>query len=281
LRIGKTKVDGYFQILEFFQSAIRDLEVFSMLLASQDGPVAVITINRPEALNTLTHELILTLTDEINRWSGERDVRIIILTGSGDRAFVGGVDVKAMMDLNPDGAERFITDLHRCFLAIRRSEKLVIASINGFALGGGLEMVAACDLRIASDRARFGMPEVRVGIPSVIEAAYLPRLIGLGRAAEMVYLGEMIDAQEAWRIGLINRVVPHPQLNEATRQMAEKALQCGPSAMVLQKKLIAQWMELRLSDAAEAGIRSFRECYKTPEPKEGMKAFLEKRKPKY
>jgi len=252
-----------------------------MLLTQQEGPVATITINRPEVLNTLTHELILRLTQEIRQWSAQKAVRVIVLTGSGDKAFVGGVDVKAMMDLDPDGAERFITDLHRCFLAVRQSEKLVIASINGFALGGGLELVASCDLRIASDRARFGMPEVRVGIPSVIEAAILPRLIGLGRAAELVYLGEMIDAQEAWRIGLVNKVVPHEQLKEATRQMAEKALQCGPTAMVLQKKLIAQWMDLSLSDAAEAGIRAFRDTYKTGEPKEGMKAFLEKRKPKY
>jgi enoyl-CoA hydratase len=252
-----------------------------MILTKQEGPVATITINRPEALNTLTHELILQLTEEVRRGSGEKAVRVIVLAGSGDKAFVGGVDVRAMMDLSPDGAERFITDLHRCFLAIRQSEKLVIASINGFALGGGLELVASCDLRIASDRARFGMPEVRVGIPSVIEAAYLPRLIGLGRAAEMVYLGEMIDAQEALRIGLVNQVAAHDQLKEATRQMVEKALQCGPTAMGLQKKLIAQWMELSLSDSIEAGIRAFRECYKTTEPREGMKAFLEKRKPKY
>jgi enoyl-CoA hydratase len=252
-----------------------------MILTKQEGPVATITINRPEALNTLTHELILQLTEEVRRGSGEKAVRVIVLAGSGDKAFVGGVDVRAMMDLSPDGAERFITDLHRCFLAIRQSEKLVIASINGFALGGGLELVASCDLRIASDRARFGMPEVRVGIPSVIEAAYLPRLIGLGRAAEMVYLGEMIDAQEALRIGLVNQVAAHDHLKEATRQMVEKALQCGPTAMGLQKKLIAQWMELSLSDSIEAGIRAFRECYKTTEPREGMKAFLEKRKPKY
>lgn len=252
-----------------------------MLLTHQEGSVATITINRPEILNTLTHGLILRLTEEIRKWSEEKAVRVIVLTGSGDKAFVGGVDVKAMMDLDPEGAERFITDLHRCFLAIRQSEKLLIASINGFALGGGLEMVASCDLKIASDRARFGMPEVRVGIPSVIEAAMLPRLIGLGRAAELVYLGEMICAQEAWRIGLVNRVVPHEQLKEATRQMAEKAIQCGPTAMILQKKLIAQWMDLNLSDAAEAGIRAFREAYKTGEPKEGMKAFLEKRKPRY
>ena len=252
-----------------------------MILTQQEGSIATLTINRPEALNTLTHELILNLTKEVNRWSAEKEIRVIILTGSGDRAFVGGVDVRAMMDLNPDGAERFITDLHRFFLAIRQSEKIVIASVNGFALGGGLELVASCDLRIASDRASFGMPEVRVGIPSVIEAACLPRLIGLGRAAEMVYTGERIDAQEAWRIGLINQVVLHSQLKEATRRLAEKILLNGPTATVLQKKLVAQWMELNLSDAVEAGIRAFREGYKSGEPKEGMKAFLEKRKPNY
>jgi enoyl-CoA hydratase len=252
-----------------------------MLLSQQAGPVVTLAIDRPGALNTLTHELILRLTEEIRRWSAEERVRVLVLTGSGEKAFVGGVDVRAMMDLDPDGAERFITDLHRCFLAVRQSEKLVIASINGFALGGGLELVASCDLRIASDRARFGMPEVRVGIPSVIEAALLPRLIGFGRAAELVYLGEMIDAREAVRIGLVNKVVDHEQLKEATRQMAEKALQCGPTALVRQKKLLAQWMDLSLSDAVEAGIRAFRETYKTGEPREGMKAFLEKRKPKY
>lgn len=252
-----------------------------MILTQQEGSIATLTINRPEALNTLTHELILNLAKEVNRWSAEKEIRVIILTGSGDRAFVGGVDVRAMMDLNPDGAERFITDLHRFFLAIRQSEKIVIASVNGFALGGGLELVASCDLRIASDRARFGMPEVRVGIPSVIEAACLPRLVGLGRAAEMVYTGEMVDAQEAWRIGLINQVVLHSQLKEATRRLAEKVLLNGPTATVLQKKLVAQWMELNLSDAVEAGIRAFREGYKSGEPKEGMKAFLEKRKPNY
>ena len=142
-------------------------------------------------------------------------------------------------------------------------------------------MVASCDLRIASNRACFGMPEVKVGIPSVIEAAYLPRLIGLGRAAELVCTGEMIDAQEAKQIGLISQVVLPSQLKEATRRMAEKVLLNGPTATVLQKKLIAQWMELNLNDAVEAGIRAFRECYKTGEPKEGMKAFLEKRKPSY
>ncbi len=252
-----------------------------MILTNQVGPIATITINRPESLNTLTHKLILNLTTEIQKWSSDPHIRIIIVTGSADRAFVGGVDVRAMMNLDPDGAERFITDLHLCFQAIRQSEKIVIASINGFALGGGLEMAASCDLRIASDHARFGMPEVKVGIPSVIEAAYLPRLIGLGRAAELIYTGELIDAREAERIGLINKVVSHEKLKEGTRQMAEKILLNGPSAMLLQKKLISQWMDLSLSLSVEAGIRAFRECYRTGDPKEGMKAFLEKREPSY
>jgi enoyl-CoA hydratase/carnithine racemase len=252
-----------------------------MILTNQDGPVVTITIDRPGFLNTLTHELILTLTEAIRDWSARKDIRLIILTGKGHQAFIGGVDVRAMMDLDPDGAERFITDLHRCFLAIRQADQVVIASINGYALGGGLELVASCDLRIASDQARFGMPEVRVGIPSVIEAAILPRLIGLGRAAEMVYLGHIIDAVEAERIGLIHKRVPQESLQEVTKQWADQALRNGPTAMALQKKLIAQWMELNLSDAIAAGIQAFRACYQTQEPREGMTAFLEKRPPEY
>jgi enoyl-CoA hydratase len=185
-----------------------------MILSHQEGPIATITLNRPEALNTLTHELIRQLTEAITQWSARAEIRILVLTGSGDRSFVGGVDVRAMMDLDQEGAERFITDLHRCFLAIRQSEKIVVASINGYALGAGLELAASCDLRIASENARFGMPEVKVGIPLVIEAALLPGLICLGRTAEMVYMGEMIDAQEALQIELINKVVSQKNLKK-------------------------------------------------------------------
>ena len=252
-----------------------------MILVDREGAIVTVTINRPQFLNTLTHELILALIETFKEWSARKDIRLMILSGSGDRAFIGGVDVRAMMDLDPDGAERFITDLHRCFLAIRQAEPIVLASINGFALGGGLEMAASCDLRLASDNARFGMPEVRVGIPSVIEASILPRLIGLGRAAELVYRGEMIDAAEAERIGLINKRVPQATLRETTRQWADQILQNGPTAMILQKKLIAQWMELNLSESITAGIRAFRECFQTQEPREGMQAFLEKRPPVY
>jgi enoyl-CoA hydratase/carnithine racemase len=250
-----------------------------MVLVNQDGPVATITINRPEKLNTLTQELISLLTGAFREIEKRKDVRITILTAAGDRAFIGGVDVHVFTSLDAAGAERFITDLHHCCSAIRNSDKIVIAAINGHALGGGLEVAASCDLRVSSDRARFGMPEVKVGLPSVIEAAYLPRLIGLGRAAELVYLGDMIDAQEAQRIGLVNKVVPHAQLKEASLEMAGKILGNGPAAMKLQKKLVAKWMNLPFDGAVEAGILAFRDCFETPEPKEGATAFLEKRRP--
>ncbi len=252
-----------------------------MVLSEREGAIVKITVNRPEVLNTFTPDLVLNLTDTIQKWNEEPNVRVMILTGSGDRAFVGGVDVRTFVDLKPDGAERFITDIHNCFLAIRQSDKIVIACINGYTLGAGLEMAASCDLRIASERARLGMPEVKVGLPSVIEAAYLPRLIGLGPAAELLYLGEMITAQEALRIGLVNKVVPHEKLTEATLSMANTILENGPTAMRLQKKLIAKWMDLHLRSSIEEGIQSFRESFKTREPREGSLAFLEKRKPRF
>jgi enoyl-CoA hydratase/carnithine racemase len=252
-----------------------------MLIIDPKEPVVTIAIDRSESLNTLTHELILKLTETIADWGARKDIRVIILTGNGDKSFIGGVDVRAMMDLDSEGAEKFITDLHRCCLAIRQAESIVIASLNGFALGGGLEIAAACDLRIASDKARFGMPEVRVGIPSVIESAILPSLIGVGRTAELVYTGAMIDAAEAERIGLIHKLVPKEALKEATWHWVDQILQNGPTAMILQKKLIAQWMELSLTDSIAAGIGSFRKCFQTREPHEGMKAFLEKRPADY
>lgn len=252
-----------------------------MLLLQEKKNYLTITINRPQALNTLTPDLILRLTAALKEWSQKPDIRVIIITGAGDQAFVGGVDVHSMKNLDPEGAGIFITCLHKCFLAIRESPKIIIASINGYALGGGLELAASCDLRLASDRARFGMPEVKVGIPSVIESALLPRLIGLGRAAELVYTGKMIDAQEAWRIGLVNKVVSHEELESATHQLVKELLLNAPTALILQKKLIGHWMERSLSEGIEAGIKAFKESYKTGEPHEGMQAFLEKRKPSY
>jgi len=251
-----------------------------MISYKQTGEIGFIELNNPP-LNLLNYELIIQLKETIKTFERDNNTRVIIITGQGERAFVGGVDLRLMIDLTPDEAEKFDRDLCQCFSSISRSEKIFIASMNGDAIGGGIEMIVACDLRIASEHARFGMPEVKIGIPSVIQAAYLPRLIGVGRTAEMVYLGEFISAQEAQRIGLINKVVPGKSLKEETLLWAEKILANGPQAMRLQKKLLAQWMELGLTDSIKIGIRAFRECYDTAEPKEGMGAFLEKRKPIY
>jgi enoyl-CoA hydratase len=252
-----------------------------MLLSNPEGPIVTLTIDRPQVRNTLTPALIHQLTQAIRQWSADDAIRLIVLTGRGDRAFVGGVDVHSFIGMTPEGGENFITALHHCFRALRHSEKIVIASINGFTLGAGLELAASCDLRIASDQAFFGMPEVKVGLPSVIEAAYLPRLVGLGRAAEIVYTGEMIDAREAQRIGLVNRVVPHERLREATLEMAQTILANAPGAIRLQKRVVRLWTETSFDDSIQGAIKLFRQSFESPEPHEGAKAFLEKRKPSY
>jgi enoyl-CoA hydratase len=255
--------------------------VRTVILMKKNGPVATVAIDRPQTLNTMTPEVIHRLTKAFDELEGDPATRLIILTGSGDKAFIGGVDVHTFVGLDRAGAEKFISDLHGLIRRIRESQKIVIAAINGFVLGGGLEVAAACDLRIASERARFGMPEVKVGIPSVIEAALLPKLIGLGRTQELIYLGEMITAAEAKEIGLVNRVVAPEKLEEETLAMAEKVLANGPAAIRLQKKLIAEWMELPLSWAVQAGIGAFGKAFDTTEPREGCEAFLQKRPPSF
>ena len=257
------------------------LEGEAMVITQKEGHIATIMINRPEKLNSLNQELVSALTRAIQEVNREKEIQIVVITAAGERAFIGGVDLHVFINLDPAAAEQFITDLHRCFLCIRESEKLFIASINGHTLGGGLELAASCDLRISSETAKFGMPEVKVGVPSVIEAAYLPRLIGLGRAAELIYTGKIIDAVEAERIGLVNKIVAGAKLKDETRKYAEKILENGPTALVLQKKLIAGWMALSFNASIEAGIKYFREVFKTADPSEGARAFLERRKPAY
>lgn len=252
-----------------------------MILKETNGPIATIKINRPEKLNALTVNMVEKLYEAIVSLDKDPEIRIVILTGNGDKAFIGGIDVNTFVNLNSTKAKTFISLLHGICLKIRTSEKIVIASINGYALGGGLEIAASCDLRISSEKAYFGMPEVRVGVPSVIEAAYLPKLIGLGRAQEMIYLGEVITASEAEKIGLVNKVVESANLKKDTMIIAEKILKNGPTAIRFQKKLIAKWLDSPLSDAIEAGIQVFADIFETSEPEEGCRAFLEKREPSY
>ncbi len=203
-------------------------------------------------------------------------MRACVLTGAGERAFIGGADIAEMAGLEPDTARRFITTLHEVCRALRELPVPVIARIQGYCLGGGLEVAAACDLRLAAADARFGMPEVRVGLPSVIEAALLPRLVGWGKARELVLTAEMIGAEEALACGLVERVAPAAELDSALEHWLGALLAAGPRALRAQKALLREWERLPLGEAIERGIDAFVEAYRSDEPKALMRRFLER-----
>src|SRR5215469_16771728 len=238
------------------------------------GRIARLTVDRQAKLNVVNRALIAELADKVEALAGDDGLRAVVLTGAGARAFIGGADIADMAALDAAGARAFITSLHRTCAAVRRLPVPVIARISGYALGAGLEVAAACDLRIAAEDARFGMPEVKVGIPSVIEAALLPSLIGWGRTRRLLFTGETIDATEAERWGLIDWCVPPRKLDDTIEDVVSAILACGPRAIRLQKALIREWEDLPLSQAIERGIARFADAYSTDEPKRMMQAFL-------
>ena len=238
------------------------------------GRVAHVTVDHPGKLNILNRALIAALVEQLTALGRDEGLRAVVLRGAGKRAFIGGADIRDMAGLDETSAREFITLLHRACDAARRLPVPVIARIEGYALGAGLELAAACDIRIAAEGARFGMPEVKVGIPSVIEAALLPSLIGWGRTRRLLYAGETIDAAEAERWGLVERCVPVAELDGAIEAALGAILACGPRAIRLQKALIREWEELPLSQAIARGIARFGDAFKTDEPKRMMRAFL-------
>jgi enoyl-CoA hydratase/carnithine racemase len=249
------------------------------VLVERRGPVAWCTLDRPP-LNLLDGELIAALHAAFTTLGADASVRAAVLTGSG-RAFTGGMNVHVLRDLDVPGAKALITAIHAAIASVHRAPFPVIARVNGFCLGAGFELALACDVRIAADVARFGLPEVRVGVPSVIEAALLPALVGPGRAAEMLLTGESIDAERAQAWGLVNRVAAAPELDAAVDAMVDKVLACGPAAIRLQKELMLRWRHTDLATAVEYGINAFATAYATDEPREGARAFLEKRAPRF
>jgi enoyl-CoA hydratase/carnithine racemase len=254
----------------------------SIILSLEDhgerGRVARIVVDHPSRLNILNSPLIAQLTSAINNLRDDESLRALILTGAGERAFIGGADINEMIELDEDSARAFITRLHLACESLRTLPVPVIARISGYCLGAGLEVAASCDLRVASDRSSFGMPEVRVGIPSVIEAALLPRLVGWGNAARLIYTGETITAKEAFDCGLIDRVVPKEQLDQAVNRWVEAILEAGPRAIRLQKALLGEWQRLSLDEAIERGIESFAHAYCTDEPRVMMSRFLKRKR---
>ena len=244
----------------------------------EQGVIAHVTIDNAAKLNTLDSRLMFSFVEQVEALAGHDDLRAVVLTGAGEKAFIGGANIAEMAALDGAGAEAFITLVHRTCNSLRELPGPVIARINGYALGAGLEVAAACDLRIAASHAMFGMPEVRVGIPSVVEAALLPGLIGWGRTREMLLFGENIDAPTALAWGLVQQVAAPADLDRAIETRLGQLLAAGPKAIRLQKALMRQWEDSSLSHAVRAGIESFAQAYGTDEPARMMSAFASRRR---
>lgn len=240
--------------------------------------VAWLTIDNPSKLNTLASALLRQFIAAVEELAGDESLCALVVTGGGEKAFVGGADIDEMARLDAVSARAFITLVHQACQALRELPAPVIARINGYALGAGMELAAACDLRVAADTAVFGMPEVKLGIPSVIEAALVPALVGWGRAREILLLGENFSAARAEAWGLVERVVPPGQLDDAVNRWIDALLSAGPRAVRLQKQLIRNWEDLPLSAAIEAGIESFVTAWQGDEPRRLMAEFLAKKR---
>lgn len=242
------------------------------------GRVAFLTINIPERLNALSSDVMTALSRNLRSLAGDPDLRALVLTGAGDRAFIGGADIREMAAFgDPGEARAFITRVHECCEALRDLPVPTLARINGFTFGAGLEVAAACDHRIASETSVFGMPEVRLGIPSVVEAALLPQLIGWGRTRELLLFGANISATEALDWGLVEQVTSAEALDAAIEARLDQLALCTPGAVRLQKALIRRWEDLPLRAAIDAGIDAFEAAATGGEPALAMRDFLERR----
>ena len=249
------------------------------LTLQRAGAAVWCTLDRPP-LNLFEPTLISAVRDTFTELASDRTTRVAVIVGSG-RAFTAGMDVRVLRDLDVGRARELITALHDAIAAVHRAPFPVIAAVNGACLGAGFELALACDLRVAAAGAAFGLPEVRVGVPSVIQAALLPPMIGPGRAAEMLLTGAPITAAQALDWGLVNRVVPDDRLRAAADELVAAILASGPEAIRLQKELIVRWRETDLATAVRYGINAFAAAYATAEPREGMNAYLEKRRPSF
>lgn len=240
--------------------------------------VATVTIDNAAKLNVLNPPIMTDLITAMRRLAGESTLRAVVLAGAGHRAFIGGADIAAMAALDTGAARGFITLVHQSCEAFRHMPVPVIARIQGWTLGAGLEVAASCDFRIASNHAQFGMPEVRVGIPSVVEAALLPGLIGWGRTRRLLLTGETIDAATARDWGLVEQVTTPDELDAAVERAVDGILASGPRAVRLQKALIEDWQGSSLDTAIQRGIDCFVDAWRTDEPQRMMRAFMTRRR---
>jgi len=248
----------------------------------RDGAVAVVIVNRPEALNALDAETNAALLAAVTQLSHDASVRAVVLTGAGDKAFVAGADVAEMQGFSPLQAEEFALLGHRLCTAIEGAPQPWIAAVNGFALGGGCELALACDIRFAAAEAKFGQPEVGLGItPGFGGTQRLPRVVGPGWAAYLVLSGRPLRAEEALRIGLVQAVFPGADLMDAAMKLAAELAAKGPLAMRAGKTALQAALDIDLASGLEIETDLFASCFATADQKEGMAALLEKRRPEF
>jgi enoyl-CoA hydratase len=255
---------------------------FKNVLLEKEGRIATLTINRPKALNALNVETLLDIKAAVEIVRDDNDIDVLIVTGAGDKAFVAGADITYMLDINAMQGREFGRIGQGVFSLIECISKPVIAAINGFTLGGGCELAMACDFRICSEKSLFGQPEVGLGVtPGFGGTQRLPRLVGTGMAKQLLYTGDTINAQEALRIGLVNAVVPSENLMEYVQKIAKKIASRGAIAVQFCKDAVNEGMQTDIDRAMTIEADIFGLCFATEDQKEGMKAFVEKRKAEF
>ncbi len=253
---------------------------FKYLVLNKEAPICWLKFNRPP-VNALNTEMILEIEQAFDLIARDEEIMVIVLTGQG-KAFIAGADIAEMSGFSPLEARRFARNGHRMLSKIAGIEKVVIAAINGFALGGGCELALACDLRIIAEGAKIGQPEVNLGlIPGFGGTQRLARLIGPGFAKELIFTGDALDADAALRIGLVNRVVKPEELIPVVSELAGKIADRGPAAVRLAKLCISHGLDTDLNTGCAYEIEAFGLCFATGEPQEGTDAFLKKRKPEW
>lgn len=251
---------------------------YKNILFSKEGKLAIIEINRPKALNALNSETLVELEDVIEEVEKDDEIYAVILKGAGEKAFVAGADISEMKDKSVMEGRKFSILGNKIFRKLENLEKPVVAAVNGFALGGGCELAMACDIRIASSKAKFGQPEVGLGItPGFGGTQRLARLVGLGMAKELIYTGKIINAEEAYRIGLVNKVVEPENLIDEVKTLANTIAAQAPIAVKLVKTAMNRGMQCDIDTALMYECEAFGECFSTEDQKEGMTAFIEKR----
>jgi enoyl-CoA hydratase len=256
--------------------------VYKNIIVEKKESIATIKINRPQALNSLNKDTLIELRKVVDELEKDNKIKVVILTGEGDKAFIAGADIKQMSGLEPIEAKKFSEIGHEALNKIENSRLIFIAAVNGFALGGGCESLMACDIAIAAKSAKIGQPEINLGVhPGFGGTQRLPRLVGRMKAKELILTGNIIDADEACKIGLVNMVVEDDKLMEITEKIAGKIASKSGIQTSFCKNLVNKGADIDLNKALTLEISYFSSSFSTYDQKEGMKAFIEKRKPDF